>query len=330
MTVHISDAWALHGFQALVLENRELRVVILPEMGGKIWSILAKRHNREMLWHNPRMAPRPAPYGAAYDNWFCGGWDEVFPNDYPVTIDGEPYPDHGEIWSMPMTWRVAERSDAAVTIALEQRGIAIPTRYRKLITLRDGEADLRVRYEITNEGASPLDAHLKLHPALPLAPGARLHLPVRRVLVDTGFVDAFAAPEFAWPDAPLPAGGTRDLRALPDPDAREAWFFYGLTLDAGYSAVSYPGEGVGFGMSFDPALFSSVWIFATFGGWRNLRTIILEPCTGHLAHLDEAIRRGSVLTLAPGSTATTEVTASILGDATDVATFEASGGRRAP
>jgi galactose mutarotase-like enzyme len=256
MSVRFSDAWTLHGFRALVVENRELHVTILPELGGKIWSIVAKRHDREMLWHNSRMAPRPAHYDAAYDNWFCGGWDEVFPNDYPVTIDGEPYPDHGEVWSMPMRWEVLERTEAVVTIALEQQGIAIPTRFRKIITLRDGEADLLVRYEITNEGASPLDVQLKLHPALPLAPGARLHLPARRILVDEGFEDAFGTAEFAWPDAPLPDGGRRDLRALPAPDAREAWFFYGLELDAGYSAVSYPDDKAGFGISFDPALFT--------------------------------------------------------------------------
>ena len=31
MTVRFSDAWTLHGFRALVLENRFIRVVVLPD-----------------------------------------------------------------------------------------------------------------------------------------------------------------------------------------------------------------------------------------------------------------------------------------------------------
>src|SRR5680860_1402593 len=105
MTVRFSDAWQLYGLQTLVLENRLLRITVLPELGGKIWSIVSKPHDWEMLWRHPRMTPRPAHYGATYDNWFCGGWDEVFPNDCPVDIAGEPYPDHGEIWSLPANWQ---------------------------------------------------------------------------------------------------------------------------------------------------------------------------------------------------------------------------------
>ncbi|MEJ7902008.1 MAG: DUF5107 domain-containing protein, partial [Thermomicrobiales bacterium] len=69
MAVHFSDAWTLHGLQALVIENSRLRVTVLPELGGKIWSIVSKPHDREMLWHHPRMTPRRAPYGATYDDW---------------------------------------------------------------------------------------------------------------------------------------------------------------------------------------------------------------------------------------------------------------------
>jgi hypothetical protein len=328
MTVRLSTDWTYRGLQALIVENRELRVVVLPELGGKIWSILAKRHDREMLWHHPRMPLRPVHYGATYDNWFTGGWDEVFPNDYPVTIGGEDYPDHGEVWSLPATWVMVERSPQAVSILLENRGIALNTRFRKTITLRRDEPGLRLRYEITNESHGPLDVHWKMHPALPLRPGARLHLPARRMLVDPDFADAFAAPQWDWPHAPMADGTTRDMRTLPDPVSGDAWFFYGLELEAGYCAVSYPGEGLGFGLTFDPEVLTSTWIFATFGGWRDLSTIILEPCTGYRAHLDDAIAHGSALRLDAGATVSSDVTMSLLGGADDVAVFERDGGRR--
>lgn len=323
MTVRFSDAWNLHGLQALVLENARLRVTVLPELGGKIWSIVSKPHDREMLWHHPRMAPRRAHYGATYDNWFCGGWDEVFPNDFPVEIDGEPYPDHGEVWSLPARWDVVENTAEQVSVSLEHAGIALPTRFRKVITLRRDEPVLRLAYEIANDGPTPLDVHWKSHPALPVAPGARLHLPIRRVVDDGDFGEVFAEREFAWPIALRADGSTLDLRRLPDPDSGTSHFYYGVGLEAGYAAISYAAEGIGFGLTFDPALLSSVWVFGSFGGWRGLNTVILEPCTGYLANLEAAIANRSVLTLAPNSTVVTAMTATVLDGEAGIAAFVA-------
>lgn len=325
MTVRFSDAWGLHGLQALVLENSQLRVTVLPELGAKIWSIVSKAHDREMLWHHPRMTPRRAHYGATYDNWFCGGWDEVFPNDFPVEIDGEMYPDHGEVWSLPATWRVVESSGEAVSVALEQAGIALPTCFRKVLTLRRGEPVLQLTYEIANEGVWPLDVHWKSHPALPVAPGARLHLPIRRVIDDADFGETFAEREFAWPMAKRVDGTSLDLRHLPDPDSGTSHFYYGVELEDGYAAVSYPAEGVGFGLTFDPDLLTSVWVFGTYGGWRGLNTVILEPCTGYPANLEAAIANRSVLTLAPHSTLTTTMTASVFDGEAGITAFETNG-----
>jgi galactose mutarotase-like enzyme len=325
MTVRFSDAWALHGLQALVLENARLRVTVLPELGGKIWSIVSKSHDREMLWHHPRMIPRRAHYGATYDNWFCGGWDEVFPNDYPVEIAGEAYPDHGEVWSLPAAWEVIEASAGSVSIGLEHRGIALPTAFRKVLTLRRDEPTLRLAYEIANDGAAPLDVHWKSHPALPVAPGARLHLPIRRVIDDEDFGERFAEREFSWPIAPRRDGSQVDLRELPDPDSATSQFYYGIGVTAGRAAIHYPAEGVGFGLSFDPHVLDSVWVFGTYGGWRGLNAVIIEPCTGYPANLAEAIANRSVLTLAPRATVATGLTARVLAGEAEIAAFAADG-----
>lgn len=325
MTVRFSDAWSIHGFQALVLENHLLRVTVVPELGGKVWSIVSKTHDREMLWHHPRMALRPAHYDATYDNWFMGGWDEIFPNDYPVVVEGEPYPDHGEIWSLPAAWHLLEGGSGTISIALEHRGIAIDTRFSKTLTLREGEPNLHVHYAITNESPKPLVAHWKLHPALPVARGARLHLPVRNVVVDQDFQDAFRQTTWAWPNAPMADGTVRDMRSLPDPDSGDVYFFYGVDLADGYCAVSYPEEQVGFGLRFDPAVLTSVWVFATFGGWRNLSTIILEPCTGYHARLDQAIAQDTAATIEKRGTISTEVVMSVLDGDDAVAAFETQG-----
>ena len=316
--------WTWRGLQTLILENRHVRVTVLPGLGGKIWSILHKPTDREMLWHNARVPPRPAPYGATYDNWFCGGWDEVFPNDFPVEIDGEAWPDHGEVWALAADWTVVTHTDDVISVALEHRGVVNPVRFRKVLTLRRDEPVLHVAYEIANEGSAPFRFHWKSHPALPLGPGARLHLPARRVIDEPGFGEVFAETEFAWPLAPRADGTTRDLRHAVAPGSGEVQFWYGVDLTAGQAAISYPDEGIGFGLRFDPSALTSVWVFSTAGGWRGLETVILEPCTGHHADLTTALAQGTHHTLAPGTALATTIDAHILAGTDAIAAFTAT------
>ena len=322
--VTFTSDWTYRGLQTLILENRQIRVTVLPELGGKIWSIHHKPTDREMLWHNPRVPPRPAPYGATYDNWFCGGWDEVFPNDFPVEIDGEAWPDHGELWALAADWHVPTNTDDEIGVALEYRGVINPVRFRKTLTLRRDEPVLQVAYEIANEGNAAFRFHWKSHPALPLGPGARLHLPAKRVIDEPGFGEVFAETAFAFPHAPRAGGTTRDLREVVAPGSGEVQFWYGVDLAAGHAAISYPDEGIGFGLQFDSSVLTSVWVFATGGGWRGLETVILEPCTGYHADLSTAIAHGTHHTLAPGANLATTIEAHLLDGADAIAAFTAN------
>ena len=44
-----------------------------------------------------------SPIGAAYDDVWAGGWEELFPNDAPGAFEGRDLPDHGEWWTMAWT-----------------------------------------------------------------------------------------------------------------------------------------------------------------------------------------------------------------------------------
>ena len=309
MSVRFDAEWSYRGFRAIVLENVALRVVILPELGAKVWSLVAKGRDREMLWHNPRVKPRPAPLGARYDDWFCGGWDELFPNDAPVTIGGEAYPDHGELWSMPFTWEVVAASPAEVTIRFSCAGTVTASLFEKWITLRADEAILRTRYRISNTGPAPLDFHWKMHPALHHGDNARVDLPAGRVVIDENFAGEFAVPEFTWPQAAGAQGLNIDMRRLPPKSHQTARFFYAVELREGWCALTDGDERVGFGLVFDPAILSTVWVFGSYGGWRGLHTTILEPCTGFPFELDKALAGGRFSHLEPGEVIDTEVLA---------------------
>lgn len=312
MPVHVSTEWTYRGFDAIVLENEMLRVVLLPELGGKIWSIRDKRRDCEVLWQHPRVAPRAAPFGAAYDDWFCGGWDELFPNDAPVAINGEQYPDHGELWSLPWACAVVEQTRDAVTVALRHAGVVTPTRFEKRLTLRAHEPLLHIAASITNEGTEPLNFLWKLHPALAITPDSRIDLPARQIEIDPGFRARLGGlASFAWPHATLATGERIDMRRVPGPDAQTCDFYYAVELDDGWCALTDTSAQAGFGLVFDKTVFRTVWVFGAYGGWRGLYTTILEPCSGYPYRLDEAIARGTASQISPGATLHTELTAVI-------------------
>jgi hypothetical protein len=319
----IDSNWSYHGFRAIVLENRHLRAVVLPELGAKVWSLIDKLADRELLWHNPRLPPRPAHYGAAYDDWFCGGWDELFPNDAPTGVAGEPYPDHGELWSMPFAWDVSAEG-GAVTLRLWRSGVVTNSSVEKRITLRADESLLRFGYRIVNHGPAPLDYLWKLHPALRITPASRIDMPARRVLVDPGFRERVAADSFRWPHAPSAAGGL-DMRQVPPPSAASCDFYYAVELDAGWCALTDGAARAGFGLVFDPAVFRSVWVFGAYGGWRGLYTAILEPCTGYPYRLEEAIAQGTASRLAAGESLETELLAVLYRGVAEVSAISAAG-----
>lgn len=312
MTVRFDSNWTYRGLQALVLENDQVRAVLLPDLGAKIWSLVYKPVDREMLWHNPRAAPRPAPFGATYDDWFSGGWDELFPNDAPEVMNGERYPDHGELWSMPFEWELVRRTDRELTLHLWRPGVVTPALMEKWVTLRAGEPLLHFRHRILNDSLFELPFLWKLHPALHITPASRIDLPARRVIIDENFRARLGSEvtEFEWPHAGT-GDVSVDMRQVPAPTSGSADFYYAVELDDGWCAMTDTAQEVGFGLAFDREVLSSVWVFASYGGWRGLYTAILEPSTGYPFLLSKAMTEGRHISLAPGQTLETEVTAAL-------------------
>ena len=71
-------------FLALVLENEHLRATFLPELGGRLWSLVSKPDERELLYVNPVFQPANL---AVRDAWFSGGveWNASIPGHSPLT-----------------------------------------------------------------------------------------------------------------------------------------------------------------------------------------------------------------------------------------------------
>src|SRR3990172_13105384 len=100
--------WRYRELRAIALENARLRLTVLPELGAKLYDLVYKPADRNLLWHSPRLEPRLAVFGQNFDDWWPGGWDEVFPTCDVSTHRGETYPYLGELWSLPWEWEIDE------------------------------------------------------------------------------------------------------------------------------------------------------------------------------------------------------------------------------
>lgn len=292
MALHWHEDRDARGVQQITLENDSLRLTFLPELGGRLWSIIELARDEETLWHHPTLHPHAVTPGSGYDDAFAGGWDELFPSDRAVEIDGIAYPDHGEWWSQPWEWQVAAEPDA-LKLTLAGSGFVTSHDAVRTITLPRHGPRFSWQTRITNSGDGPIPYIWRHHPALPVKPGSRLDLPPARVEAIAEDPGAISAAPFTWPHAVLDDGKQRDLSTLPGADSGEVWMLYATELPEGYVRLTWPdadsGTTHGIGFNFDPAQITAVTTFATFGGWRGLQTILPEVGVGYPADLREAV-----------------------------------------
>lgn len=315
MPARLDTHWSYRGLRALVLENERVRVAVLPELGAKVWEFVDKRAGRNWIWQHPRIEPRAVPPGVPYDDVWCGGWDDLFPSNSACRHAGEAYPDHGELWAVPWTWEALASGPREVRVRLTRLGSVTPTRHEKVLTLRAGEPFLRIAYEVANMGGAPIDCLWDLHVPLAISPGDRIDLPARDVVVDPDFRARFGkgVERFCWPRGAAAKGWRGDARIVPPPSARLADMWYGTNLAGGWCALTDPKRRQGFGLVFPRDVFNTVWVFATYGGWRGLYTAILEPCTGWPHALDAAAKQGTCARIPPGRTLRADVRAVVYG-----------------
>ena len=296
----------LHDLRVITLQNEQLRVKILPEVGGKIWQITFLELGEDLLWNNVFTSPGRHPIHAPYDDVWSGGWDELFPNDEEATIDGTRFPDHGELWTGVWNHRTsADEQSASVTLSFETplSGIVM----EKTLTLYNASSTLRISHTMRNTSAKEFPFLWKLHLALRVTSDHRIDFPKMQVLREPAFPGTLGeAPiQFPWPYAKVGAS-TLDLRKVTEHE-RALYFFYGTQMEAGWCALTNTAKRLSCGLRFSQQVFPSCWLFATYGGWRDHHVAVLEPCTGYPLDFDEMVRTGRHRVLAPRETLSTEV-----------------------
>lgn len=280
----------INNVEVITGESDYIKLEIVPAAGGKIISVYNKKLGKEFLWRNTNLLLETHKAGADYDSNFFGGIDELIPNDLPENIDSVDYPDHGELWTTALDYELP-REKITVFGKLALSGLY----YKKTLSLATDSPTIHLEYNIRNESTSTRNFLWKLHASISIEGGDKLITDAKKAkVVDPDNSRFKMLTEFTWPDiedtnaALVPVkNNTTDFFYLYDIDTAEM----GLECNKGKDLFLY---------SYDNKVFPYQWNFASYGGFLNHYTTILEPCTSMPMSINEAKKLGQCTVLEPG------------------------------
>lgn len=288
------------GFTAITLANGKVSLTMLPELGGKISSLVDLGSGRQWLWTNPEVAYRRVAYGASYVREAdTGGWDECFPTVAPCRYPGSgatdiELPDHGELW--PLAWETSIGAGGTV-VSSRVEGTALPYEFERSITLLPGKATVRLEYAVRNLGPDDLHFIWCAHPLLAVEPGMELLLPASTKMRRYSSVPAALLPAddyLEWPPRVALGAEGFELNVVPPREAGFAVKLWSEPLTEGWAAVRADDGELRF--NFDPELVPQVGLWLNAGGWSGTGgapyfNLGLEPGIGAQDSLADAVER---------------------------------------
>ncbi|MEW5956908.1 MAG: DUF5107 domain-containing protein, partial [Chloroflexota bacterium] len=192
-------------YEGVALENPYLRLIFLPELGGRLYSAVVKSTGQEIFYHNPVVKPSRygilEPYKA---NWWLasGGMDWAYPTQEHGYRFGVP-------WQVRLSQSAAEATITLSDIAPDRLGVEVS------VTLPADSAAFTVRPRLVNAGTETVPVQFWVNAALALAPGSmspntQFIVPAAEVVVHSRGEEGWAIPA-ARQTAPWPNIGPLDL-----------------------------------------------------------------------------------------------------------------------
>lgn len=290
----------LGSFEAFLLDNALLRLTIVPELGGKIVSLVRLESGYEYFLQppEPARAYRTRSCGARFEDHETSGFDECAPTVAECLYPEEPFfrtllPDHGDIWSMPAVPVIHGQQ-----LHLTTHFRSLPLRFTKEVQLQENR--VRIDYEVTSLSESAVKFLWSAHPLLRVEPGAEILLPkdVKELGVEWSFEERMgkSGDRCTWPEAADSSGRLIELNKVVSASMGTAEKLFTPRLSEGFCGMFLPRENEAIAFRFDPQLVPYVGIWICQGGWPTSRaakhfTVALEPCLGRRDSLADAIRR---------------------------------------
>jgi tetratricopeptide (TPR) repeat protein len=130
----------LKAYKVVYLENEYIRVGIIPELGGKIFSAIDKTNGYEFIYHQHVIKPALITLLGA---WISGGIEWDIPHHHRATS------------LMPVQYTTSSASDGSKTVWVGELELRDRMRWAVGITLHPGKAYLEAAFRIDNPGTLP-------------------------------------------------------------------------------------------------------------------------------------------------------------------------------
>ncbi|HKJ67074.1 MAG TPA: hypothetical protein VKA68_03905 [bacterium] len=276
-----------------VLENDCIRIMLVPEFGGKMVELRNKITDTQFLlpMQEKFYSKKVPSYGAKYDQFQPSGFDEFFPTMRACSLDDTHFPDHGEVWSLP--WDLYTTQDA---LYLSIRGVK--TEYRLFKKIQLAENQISINYTLANLSDESLYYLWTANPLLNPVSGARIVIEpsITEVHLDWISDHSLGNPgeEVSWPRV---LGSDRDFSIVQDPGPEVAFQVYTPKIRRGFFGMYYQqsDEALLFRVDPDEVPYMGLWI--SYEGWSanggdQSGSIALQPTNGWPGALDDAVEYG--------------------------------------
>ncbi len=286
------------------IENELIRVIIAPQLGGKILSIKSKVSGTEFLTQKTKSSDLRGrlKYGIDFIPPFSFGFDECFPTVSSTTLyenNSEiSYPDHGELWTQEWEFSKTENS-----CSLTANGVIQKYTFSKEITLQSNS--ILIVYNLKNIGGTLFNYLWASHPLLEIDLNDEIILPkgVKEVQVYYSTHPEFKKGEIAkWP---IRVKSRKSLNRVQQKNSGIAAKLFAENMIVGKAALFRKKSNQSIVFNFDTNQISHLGIWLCYGGWPERRgvkdySIALEPTTANTDCLSEAILKGSSKSIKPG------------------------------
>lgn len=156
-------------YESLTLENEYLRVVVLPELGGRIWSARDKTANREIFYYTSVI--KPTGYNQR-GGWPAGNLEVYGPYDaHMLTWPGEPWP-----------WAIRRDNDGSATIILSHIDHFFRNKISMEITLHPGRSFIELKLRLRNNNLLPNRYLMWTNAGIAATEGTRFVYPMTRTI----------------------------------------------------------------------------------------------------------------------------------------------------
>lgn len=212
-------------FNSVVLENEFLKAVFLPELGGRLWSLVDKKTNRELLYCNPVFQPGNL---ALRNAWFSGGVE------FNVSIKG-----HNPLTCDPLFAQKITMSDGSEGLRMFEYERIRGVLYSIDAWIPENSSLLYIKPKIENRTGKEIWMYWWSNIAVPAYKKTRVIVPTNET-----FINYFGNDHYVLDYSALPYTLDTDV-SYPDNLNRSLDFFYNIGDDGEKWITAVDKEGYG-------------------------------------------------------------------------------------